>query len=375
MSKGYSRFITALFCLFLGGMLVWSLVLPDRDHSETENRTLAQWPEFSWETLKSGEFTSDVEKYFADQFPMRDQWTGLKAHSELAIGKTEFNGTYLCENGEDDALIAKVEIPDAALLEKDFSYIQRLKDNVNAHVTLGLIPSAAEIWKDKLPKGAESWDQMAFLEQVQKSDLPTVDFHGALAAHAEEPIYYRTDHHWTSLGAFYGANAVFDALGKEPLRQEDFTREVASDQFYGTMYSQSGIHWIAPDTIEFWVPDEGLHITSWRTGKPEKSGLYDRTYLEKKDKYSAFLGGNQPLCVVQNEKVTDGSKVLVIRDSYSDSLAPFLAQRFSEVHLMDLRSYRGSVQEYVKENGIQDVVVLYSIPNFITDRNLVSLAK
>ena len=154
MTNTYSRFLAALFCLFLGGLLVWHVLLPDRAKSETENRTLAQFPEFSWESLKNGSFTEGVESYFADQFPLRDSWTGLKARAEQMIGKSEFNGVYLCG----DTLISKVDRPDETLVEKNLSYVDRLRDNAGTDVVLGLIPSAAEIWRDKLPAGAESWD-------------------------------------------------------------------------------------------------------------------------------------------------------------------------------------------------------------------------
>ena len=187
--------------------------------------------------------------------------------------------------------------------------------------------------------------------------------------------FYRTDHHWTSLGAFYGANAVLSALGRPTLDQADFTPQVVSDDFNGTLYSTSGIHWLTPDEMEYWVEEDGISVTSWRTGSPEPAALYDRSYLEKKDKYSSFLGGNQPLCVLKNEHNPDGGKILLVRDSYSDSLAPFLAQSFSEVHLLDLRYYRAPVAQYAAENGIDEIVVLYSVPNFITDRNLVLLTQ
>ena len=365
MTKAYSRFLTAFFCLFLAGLLVWHVLLPDRAQSETENRTLAQVPEFSWAALVSGSYTEAVEEYFADQFPLRDGWTGLKARMEQLLGKREFNGVYLCGT----TLISKVETPAEGAVDKNLSYVDRLAGKTDANVVLGLIPSAAEIWKDKLPAGAGSWDQTSLLAQSQ------VDFQGALAAHTDEPIFYRTDHHWTTLGAFYGANALLEALGKEPLKENNFTPEIASDSFNGTLYSQSGIHWLNPDTMEFWVAEEGLTVTSWRTGKEEPASLYDRTYLEKKDKYSSFLGGNQPLCVIKNENVTDGSKLLLVRDSYSDALAPFLAQRFSEVHLLDLRYYRAPVSVYAAENGIGDIAVVYSVQNFISDVNLVLLTQ
>lgn len=370
MTKTYSRFITAFFAIFLGGLFLWHIVLPDRERSETENRTLAQLPVFTWQDLKDGTYTEDLEEYFSDQFPLRDGWTGLKARVEQLLGKSEFNGVYLCG----DTLISKVEMPDAALVEKNLSYIQRLGKGAEANVTLGLIPSAAEVWKDKLPYGADSWDQTELLTTAgETTGLPTVDFAAALSAHSDEQIFYRTDHHWTTLGAFYGANAVLDALGKEPLKENDFTLETASNDFYGTLYSTSGIHWLDPDTMEYWVSGEGLTVTSWRTGAEEPAALYDRSYLEKKDKYSSFLGGNQPLCVIKNENVSDGSKLLLVRDSYADALAPFLAQRFSEVHLIDLRYYRMPVSAYAAENDIQDILVCYSVQNFISDRNLVLL--
>ena len=202
-----------------------------------------------------------------------------------------------------------------------------------------------------------------------------IDFSAALTAHADEPIFYRTDHHWTSLGAFYGANALLEVLGRESLKQESFTPEIASTSFNGTLYSQSGIHRLTPDTMEFWVKEDGLTVTSWRTGSPEPGILYDRSYLTEKDKYASFLGGNQPLCVIQNENARDGGKLLLIRDSYSDALAPFLAQSFAEVHLLDPRYYRMPPAQYAAENGIDAICVVYSIPNFITDRNLVFLAQ
>lgn len=368
MTKNYSRFITAFFSIFLGGLLLWHLVLPDKARSETENRTLAQVPAFTWEGLKDGSYTTALEEYFADQFPLRDGWTGLKARAEQLLGKSEFNGVYLCG----DTLISKVETPDEALVANNLSYIQRLAGNTDANVYAGLIPSAAEVWKEKLPYGADTWDQTELLASAGEG-LPTVDFTSALTEHAGEPIFYRTDHHWTTLGAFYGANAVLDALGKEGLKEEDFTPETVTNSFSGTLYSTSGIHWLTPDTMEFWVGEEGLSVTSWRTGKEEAASLYDRSFLAVKDKYSAFLGGNQPLCVIKNENVTDGSKLLLVRDSYSDAMAPFLAQRFSEVHLIDLRHYRMPASAYAAENGIQDILVVYSVQNFIADRNLVLL--
>ncbi len=366
---GRGRLTTGLFCVFLVGLLTWHIALPDRDRSETENRTLAQFPEFSWSALKSGRFTEGVEDYFADQFPLRDGWTGLKARCEQLLGKRDFNGVYLCG----DTLIARVEEPEAALTERNLAAVSDFAETVPGNVLLGLIPSAAEVWKDKLPEGAPTFDQAAFIRSAAETGVDTVDLLTTLTDHADEAVYYRTDHHWTTLGAFYGTNALLNSLGREPLKESDFTPEIASTDFNGTLYSTSGIHWLAPDTMEYWVEEDGLSVTTWKSGTEAPGVLYERSYLEKKDQYSSFLGGNQPLCVIESPAVTDGGKILLIRDSYADALAPFLAQRFSEVHLMDLRYYHASPAAYMAEQGIDTAVVLYSAANFISDENLIYL--
>ena len=370
MTTRYSRFLSAFFCVFLGGLLAWHLLLPDRDRSDVENRTLAQLPEFSWESLEDGSFTKGVEEYFADQFPLRDQWTGLKARTEQVLGKREFNGVYLCG----DALIAKVEPPKDGLEEKNLSYVSRLAERTELPVYLGLIPSAAEIRKDDLPKGAQSWDQAAFIARgLELEGVEPIDFLTALRDHAGERtwegIFYRTDHHWTTLGAYYGYASLMESMGLEPVSLENLTPVTVTEDFNGTSFSSSGVRWLKPDSIQTYVPDDGLEVISYFTGKPEQGSLYVEENLAKKDKYSYFLGGNQPLCVIKTQN-TDAPKLLLVRDSYSDSLAPFLTQNFSEIHLFDLRYNKNSLKNYVQQNGIDCAAALYSISNFVSSQDL-----
>ena len=374
MTKAYSRFLAACFCLFLGGLLVWHVLMPDRARSETENRTLAQRPELTWSALADSSFTKAAEDYFADQFPLRDGWTGVKARAELLLGKREFNNVYLCG----DTLIAKVNPPLDGLEDRNLDCVRRMAERTEIPVYLALVPSAAEVWREKLPAGAESWDQAAFISRAAELEgVEPVDVLGALRARAEEDIFYRTDHHWTTLGAYYGYAVLMEALGRgEEVLEPEAAKErdlPVSNGFQGTLYSQSGIHWLEPDSIEFWVEDRGLSVISWRDGAPEETGLYDSDYLGEKDKYSAFLGGSQPLCVIRNEAGT--GRLMLVRDSYADSLAPFLARHFEEVHLLDLRYYRGSPAAYAQEHGVDGIVVLQSVPNLITDRNLALLSQ
>ena len=160
MSKRYARFLTAVFCLFLGGLMVWQMLLPDRERSDVENRTLQQRPALTLSSVLDGSYMEDVEAYVQDQFPLRDQWTGLKARTEQLIGKRLFNNIYLCEG---ETLISKVDAPADGLEKANLNYVSQLAEKSDIPMYLGLIPSAAEVWRDKLPEGAESWDQNAYL--------------------------------------------------------------------------------------------------------------------------------------------------------------------------------------------------------------------
>jgi hypothetical protein len=372
MKKSYSAAVTGLFCLFLGGIFGVSLLLPKVEFSPLENRYLQKLPTLTLESLQDGTFMEDAEDYAADHIAGRDFWVALKAWSERLSGKRENNGVYFAQ---DDTLINRVEEPDMDKLERDMGYVDALVGNVSVPVYFGLIPSAAAVWSDKLPAGAPTADEFSIIDQLYFSTgAETVDLADALLAHKDEAIYYRTDHHWTSLGAFYGANALLESMGMEPLDLSDFSKNTVSDQFYGTIFSSSGVRWVQPDSIDTYVPEQGIQVTSYFTGQPEEGSLYVDSYLDKKDKYSYFLGGRQPLCVIETE-LTDAPRVLLIRDSYADSLAPFLTQRFSEIHLIDPRDNLNSIQSYVADNDIDAVVVLYSFSDFASDGNLFLLGR
>lgn len=372
MSKKFSIFLSALFCTFIGGVAVISLLLPDKDFSPLENRYLQDPPRLSLENLNSGKFMEDAEDYVSDHIVGRDFWVAAKAWSERLSGKQESNGVYF---GKQDTLINRVDTPSQAKLDKDIGYLDTLVGNVSVPVYFGLIPSAAEIWRGRLPAGAPTADEKAIIDQLYFSTgASTIDLYGALESKSAGDIYYRTDHHWTSLGAFYGANAILEAMGLEPLELDSYQKTTVTDQFYGTSFSTSGVRWLPPDSIDTYVPGDGVKVTSYFNGAPEEGSLYVDSKLEVKDKYSYFLGGNQALCVIETEH-TDAPSVLVVRDSYTDSLAPFLTERFSKIHLFDLRYNLTSIQSYVEEHDIDTVIVLYSFSNFASDDKLFLLAR
>lgn len=365
MKKRDACLLAGLFCVFLFGMGALHLLLPDRARSEAENRTLQQLPALTAASVADGTFMTETEDYLADQFPFRDGWTGLKARVEQLLGKREFRGVYLCG----DTLINHDDTPDKQA-ELNLDAAAALAEKADAPVYLGLIPGASELWRDRLPDGAPRADQASFiLDAAERTGLAAVDYLGALADHADEPIYYRTDHHWTSLGAYYGYAALCAAVGETAEPLASFLPETASADFSGTLSSTSGVHWLKPDEIDYYVPEDGVSVTTWRSGAAEEGTLYDRSYLERKDKYASFLGGNQPLCVLKSENAATDKTLLLLRDSYADAMAPFLTRTFAEVHLIDLRYFRRSPAEYARENGADAIVVSYSVQGFVTEKS------
>ena len=369
MSKKYSIFITALFCALLFGFGIAHFILPDRDFSEQENRYLSQFKAPTPDTLRSGKFMETFEDYISDQFPLRDQWIRLKALSERALSKQENNGVYYGTDWQ--TLFAFFTAPDD--LAQRVGYVNALADNLDVPVYFSLVPDKSYVWADRLPSNAPNVDDGSANETAKSlagQRLHYIDLYPAMSG---DDVFYRTDHHWTTMGAYQGYAALAAAMSGS-VTILDYEPTLVSDSFYGTTWSSCGAGWVKPDEMYTWVPEGAFLVTRYPEGAPIESTLYDLSKLEVKDKYSMFLGGNQPLCVIRNPFVEGGKKLLVIRDSYSDSLAPFLALDYQEVHLFDLRYNNMSLKQYVADNGIDRVLVLYSAANFSTDGNLFKMA-
>ena len=345
MSKRYARFLTAVFCLFLGGLMVWQMLLPDRERSDVENRTLQQRPALTLSSVLDGSYMEDVEAYVQDQFPLRDQWTGLKARTEQLIGKRLFNNIYLCEG---ETLISKVDAPADGLEKANLNYVSQLAEKSDIPMYLGLIPSAAEVWRDKLPEGAESWDQNAYLSQAAGLGLPMIDFSAALTAHADEPIFYRTDHHWTTEAAYYVYAAWAEEKGLSPLALSDYKKKMLTDGFFGTVDAKVGGR-NRSDTIHVYIPKKKEKYQVNYVAKNETADdIYQYDYLKIRDKYSVYFGGNQSLVEVKTDSKSK-RKLLVVQDSYAHCFIPFTLHDFKEVDFVDLRYYSESLKEYMEK--------------------------
>lgn len=366
------RFVTVfVFLAFLFGMGFWNAISPDRSFSELENRYLTEFPDFSWESLFEGEWMGEFEEYLNDQFPLRDGWIAVKSYAERLTGKQENNGVYLLG----DTLIEKFSRYDEERLQKNIKAVADFAGQTELPVCLALIPTSACTWKEKLPAGAPNADQKAIIEAVYEgAQTNCADIAGTLAAHADEDIYYRTDHHWTAKGAYYGYATIVQAMGLVPSSPDEYTPEKVSDSFYGTLFSNSGARYLEPDEMWFWAPEKDVVALHYENGQMTEGSVYQRRFLQEKDKYKAYTGGNQPLVVLKG-KQEEKPRLMIVRDSYTDSMALFFMEHFSEVHLVDLRYYRQSVLAYAQENQIDQVLIVYGVKNFAEDGNLYMLPR
>ena len=345
--------------LFLSMCFVF---LPKASYSETENRYLASLPEFSFESLLNGDFTSDFESWVSDTFPFRDTWIGLKSYIELLEGRKDTGGVYVTKDGY---LIEMFTEADNELYLKNLDYVRQFKESFEKNggsFDFMLVPTAAEVLKDKIGQSADI-SQKELLSMA--SDILSCDCLSELSAHTDEYIYYKTDHHWTSLGAYYGYKAL---MGENALDISGFEKEVLSEDFLGTTYSKAGIYFEKDriDAYKYGSPSVSYNM------QEESRSIYDRSYLEKKDKYSVFLSGNQPLSVIKTGN--EGGKLLLIKDSYANCFVQFLMPHYSEIHVIDLRSFGSSLSAYIQKENIENALVLYNLKGFSEETSVFRLA-
>ena len=230
-------------------------------------------------------------------------------------------------------------------------------------MTTILVPMAAQVLTNKLPAHAPVTDYTAILQVLTDAGVDTTDVLSALAAHSSENIYYRTDHHWTSLGAYYAYCAW---RGIEPTAGE-WTQEVLCDDFYGTTWNKVPLPSVPAEEITAWYKHINRSV-SYNNGQYETDSIYERKYLSGSDQYAVFLNSNQAQTVIEGSGKS--GKLLLIKDSYGNTFSQFPVEDYAEVHVLDLRFFKGDVVEYAKENSITDTLVLYGTQNFVKATNL-----
>lgn len=366
MVENITTVVIAGMCLVFCALF---FILPKKDYSENENRYLAKLSAPTAGAVKDGTYMDSLTEYAVDHFPLRDSFVGLKTIGELSIGKKQIGNIFVASDDYYiEAYLPQKETEVRAGILKQFLENDALSD---IQCVLMLVPTASYIYADKLPAFAP----VPAVSQTETMDM-VYEITGALQAnptenllaHKEEYIYYKLDHHWTSLGAYYGYETYCETanLTKEPI--ENFVRTDLSDAFYGTIYSKVNAYAAKGDQLTAYsYPGDQLCVTYEDTAEVADT-LFNPVYLEMKDKYSYFLNNLHSLITVENKNATTGRVLVLLKDSYANCMVPFLAHHYDKIYIFDTRSYKAGVIKFVKEHPeITDLLLIYNMNTFDTD--------
>ncbi|MCD7741890.1 MAG: hypothetical protein LUI06_06795 [Ruminococcus sp.] len=361
-------FVAVLFFFSLG-----TFFSEDRSFSEMENRTLTQKPEITTKEVFSGDLDDDVETYMSDQIFLKDALMSLKTCCDYFSGKTYQNGVYFSSDG----YLLQRYTEDTDNIDTNISYINSFAQKLEIPIDFILAPNSICLNADKLPLAASTDNQLDTISHIDSTLADNITLFNAyetlddLQNNQGIQAYYRTDHHWTASAARAVCDAWLSSSGYSGT-DSDYVYNSVPD-FYGTLYSKAPASFVEPDTFGYYENTSASYEVKYISENSYSYSLMDKSYLETKDKYSAFLGGNFAQIRINSNSDND-EKLLVLKDSYANSMIPFLADSFSQVYVIDLRyMHFESVSELVEEYDIDRVLMIYNVDFINEDQNFVWL--
>lgn len=365
-----NKALTVFFCCFIGIFALLFLVLPKSETSVNEKRKLAKFPKLTVSAVLDGSFESGFEDYLCDHFPLREKLVALDAYFKLCTGRNGANGVY---KGKDCYLInTPVEISDDAL-EDNLEAIAAFADKTKIPARIMIVPESGYIMSEKLPKLRKKYNDSAVFEraaEVLGGKAELVDLETPfLESKVKYQIYYKTDHHWTSRGAYLAYTEFAKARGFEPIADTEFDISYY-DGFYGTSYAKSALWGEPGESVEVWrYPNDVSVEINDGAGTEEHDGMFFEEYLSETDMYSVYLGGNHALTRLTNHG-NDGGRLLMLKDSYAHCLAPFLINHYSRIDMVDLRYYLGSVSELAAQENYDEIFMVYGLSSMCENRDI-----
>ena len=353
-----------VFIAFIFVLTVLNLFWPKSDFSENEDRALAPAVNTSLKNIFFGDFDTEFEVWFADHFMLRDRWIEIKASARKDIGAIENNEVYLARNGR---LIQQFMSYKQKTVDNNIQYLKEFSEDNGVKLNVMLVPGASFGEKKFLPLGAVNVDEKKLIKEIgeQLSDQNFIDLTDRMGT--GDANYFKTDHHWNEKGAQLGYEAICrDVLKKEA---HAFALTKVSDDFKGTMYSRSGAFWTKADPLYRMDPEKPLKVKVTYEDGTETDSLFADQNLEIKDKYTYYLDGNHGYVHIDTDAATS-RKAIIIKDSYSHILIPYLASEYSQLDIFDLRYYHDQVSTWLKDKENTDVYVIYGIETFTEDTNL-----
>lgn len=366
--KRIKRMLALLMPLFILLALVINIIVPDKDISFVENRSLQKFPEINKTSFVDGSFENKMSNWFGDQFVGRNGLIHLRYGVLKLMGQKKINDIYLCGK----QLIEDTKLPNETQLSRNLNAINAFTEkHSDVYTSFMLIPNAVYVQNKRLPYFSDENDQGKIMDSIYNtldSSVYSFDARKTLKKHSEEYLYYKSDHHWTSLGAFYTYQAWQKQQGNDDVSLKDYDQYVVSNNFRGTLANGSGSFGIKDDITIF----VNKNLSDYYVQEPKqknKGSIYDSSFLKTKDQYSVFLGGNKD---IQRIELNNDSKrhLLLFKDSYANSFVQFIMNDYRSITIVDPRYYRDDIEKVMQEDLITDVMYLYNTNTFVEDTSL-----
>ncbi len=366
-----------LFCLIIFGVTGLHLITQDSKFSESENRVLNEFPKLSFATIADGSFMSDFEAYLTDQFPFRDGIISLKTLTDRIVGKNEENGVYIGKNGY--LFDSQTPLDNKHIKEIGKAVLKFKEKHKDLETAFVLVPNSTYVYSEYLPDYLELPDQRWLIRDVHKQMNDDSILWPAASKilrknASESQLYYKTDHHWTTRGAYLLFKEICLSWGldkSEKSIDKKFSFYEVSNTFEGTLASTSGVH-DTTDTVEICVPkkSEGTYVVNFESSGEKTASLFFKDKLQQKNHYEIFMGGNYDKVIISTV-ASSGRSLLLIKDSYANCMIPMLTPYFSRIVVIDPRYLTDSLDSIIKENDFSHVMYLYNINTLLEDNSLV----
>ena len=369
MKRNFWNVLTVvLFALLLLATPLLFLLLPYRAFSDTERRYLAEPPKLSEQDLSDWSFDDKVETFLADHLPLRDALASVNAYTMLYSGRqvsaeifTDRDG-YLVEGPVDF---------DAEEIAARLARIASLGEKTGLTPRLLIVPSTGYVRNDRLPKTlAALYRDGEVLSQIEET--PGVELIPITDRFREEGAdwFYRTDHHWTADGAFAAYEAYMQSAGHEPLSHDAFSRRTV-DGYVGSTRSRSALWLTKSDMLTIDEPIGCALTVTFSDDATVYHDLFFESHLSEYDWYPVFLDGNHPITVIENDAAgTDAPVLLMVKDSFGNSLVPYLVPSYRTIVVVDPRYTKQSVSELCETYGATELLFCYSIERIASEQSL-----
>lgn len=364
-----NKTIAIIISITILSFSIWFMINDKKEFSDNEFRYLQKFPTFTFENLKSGKYIEELESYFTDHFPLRENFVSLKTLIYNLSGQTLINNVYI---GKNNYLINKFDKPKNK--DKIISTINKFKENnKDINIDIMIVPTATSIYSNYLPETAINYSEKETIEYYYNNlNVNKINLYNTLINNKNKyQLYYKTDHHWTSFGSYIAYQEYMKNKGLNYYDINELEVKLVSQEFLGTLYSKVFTLNQEKDKIYKINTKENNFTVEYLT--KTTNTLYEEEYLKKKDKYSYFLNTNQPLIKITNNNLDNNKEILIVKDSFANSFIPLLANHYEKIHVIDLRYYNLPISNYMNENNLKDILLLYNINTLDTDTGINNL--